>query len=105
MSKKFNDNPLAERLYKLSLQSGADQEIGDSDFGTYFLFMEEGVILNEDPEGSVWIEEFSSDALILSKWSEVENRYDEWMDDYYDDYDYDEYEDYDDEEEDDESPF
>jgi hypothetical protein len=93
------ENELAERLYKLSLDGGADAEVAHELYGYYALFAEFGTILYEDTDGNVFLEQ-GDDEYIARAWADRQADYDEWADDqedddYWDDYalsDYDGYE-------------
>ncbi len=82
---------LGEYLYELSLESGHDDELGDSEtFGWYALF--DGVeienengeqetiyaILKEDSQGFITVDEYDDHEILMEEWNNLQEEYEEF---------------------------
>lgn len=69
-------SPLAEKLYKESLNGWDDGNFGDSNtFGWFALFKAERAILSEDSSGFVYLTVFASDERLMERWNNLETRW------------------------------
>jgi hypothetical protein len=88
------DADVAEALYDMTLEGGANEEIGSvQELGWYGLLIDTGVqgvphaIVNEDSDGFFTYQEFQTEDAARRRWSRIESMYDEY-DDADDDTDY-----------------
>jgi len=78
-SDKFNNDIQAEILFRFSLDSGQDEELGEAEtFGWFALFASFGAILNTDCVGSVTVARYDSETAARESWSDLESEYEAW---------------------------
>lgn len=71
----------AERLYGCALEGFSDDQIGDSDWGAYYLFREdENAILCIDTRGAVTLDVYDTETELDSAWTELSNAWDAYND-------------------------
>lgn len=67
------ENELAKKLYEVSLESGQDEEVGDSSIDTWAaLFKPELAILYEDSQGFITVDEFEDEESLMKHWEMLE---------------------------------
>jgi hypothetical protein len=67
------ENELAKKLYEVSLESGQDEEVGDSSISTWAaLFKPELAILYEDSQGFITADEFEDEESLMKHWEMLE---------------------------------
>jgi hypothetical protein len=78
-------NAEAERFYNLTLHGFHEEELGTSEsFGWFAYFTVEGVILQVDSLGFVWLTEHQSYGLAAMAWGELTKQWLEFStEDYY----------------------
>lgn len=80
-SRKFSSHR-AERLYGYTLESGQDEDLGDSDWGWYALFKSEEAILNVDSQGSVSVEVYKdNDEEMTREWERISEEWEQYNED------------------------
>lgn len=69
-SRKFSSHR-AERLYGYTLESGQDEDLGDSDWGWFALFKDELSILEVDSRGFVSVSVHEDDTALAAEWDSL----------------------------------
>lgn len=59
----------SEIFYGFTLNSGQDDDFGNTDFGNYFLFRDELAILIEDVIGFVYINRYDTASEMMESWN------------------------------------
>jgi hypothetical protein len=83
MSKFSSD--LAREFYLIAMDGHQDEMLGDTQgFGWYARFDGERVILSADNYGFVIATQYDSDLSFYAAWRDIEEGYDEWLNEWND---------------------